>query len=137
MEGTFCQTKLPTVKGYVISGIVQFNESTKHFRSIRMLGKDTTIILDGETSTKHQGTDERERITYSKDWINYIISVKRYFNHSGTQSQVYDGPTPQVLNASHYEHKLFGGALGHVPGSSARVIHWNVHSINKHKKEKL
>lgn len=44
---TFCRPKPPNQSGFVISAVVQFNSRTQHFRTLRMLGRDLTVVLDG------------------------------------------------------------------------------------------
>lgn len=49
---SFFIPKPPNFSGYVRSGVVQYNSDSRHFRTVHMLGRDTTIVLDNGTSDR-------------------------------------------------------------------------------------
>ncbi len=63
-----------------------------------MLGRDSTVILDGSASTQLKGVEEREQTLASNEWRNYIVAYKR-FNDKGDPPP-YDGPEPIDLSPS-------------------------------------
>jgi hypothetical protein len=59
---TFCKTKLPGFKNFHMGSLIQYNAKTKHFRCIKMMGKATTFILDGNHITKFKQQNQRKLI---------------------------------------------------------------------------
>ena len=52
IKGTFARVRPPTITGYVISAVIQYHPQRKHFRTLRLMGKETTIVLDNSTSER-------------------------------------------------------------------------------------
>jgi hypothetical protein len=71
---TFCQTRLPGFKNTVIGSLIQYNANTKHFRCIKMSGKQFTLILDGNQLTRFKLASQRKSIIEDEQWTNYIAS---------------------------------------------------------------
>ena len=46
--GTFNDTKTPKFKGYVMGGVIQFHSEKNHFRVIKMFGRESGLLIDGD-----------------------------------------------------------------------------------------
>jgi hypothetical protein len=44
-------SKDPSFKRYIISGIIQFNPKSMYFRVVKLFGKDSGLLIDGENET--------------------------------------------------------------------------------------
>lgn len=65
-----------------------------------MLGRDTTIILDGGSSTGIEGKDERDELTIDSKWQNYIVDYRRL---RGKDARNYDRKKPYHLKPCDFE----------------------------------
>jgi hypothetical protein len=63
---------------HFIEGIIQYNQRKRHFRTIKMYGKNKTTILDGESIISYNEEDQRRIIIYDREWRNYIVTFKTY-----------------------------------------------------------
>ena len=86
-----------------------------------MLGRDTIIILDNDSSQKIEGTSQSEAVIRDRNGSTTQLDTR---NSELNLPQGISGPPPYLLQINDFSHGLFGGS------ESIRAIHWNLRSVN-------
>ena len=67
------------IEGYYTTGIIQSSKILNNFRTIKMMGKNITIISDGDSEKTVRGDYKlRNEILQERDWCNYILELSQY-----------------------------------------------------------
>lgn len=70
------EVRLPYFKGYKTIGHVQYNNTSKHFRTVRLFG-DKGFVLDMNTVTELQGYANIENCVNNSSWSTYILIFQK------------------------------------------------------------
>lgn len=76
---TFNVQRLPFIKGYFPESYIQYNESTQHFRTVKVFGKSKLCVIDQGERTEVQGELDRKKVIESVQWTNYVVIMKNVF----------------------------------------------------------
>lgn len=57
--GSFCKRVLPSFRDYVSTAAIQYNPTTRHFRTLKFTRNDCVIVLDGPTYREEMGTGRK------------------------------------------------------------------------------
>ena len=73
---TFNVMRLPFIKGYLVEGLVQYNEEKKHFRVLKMMGRNKVWVRDGCERIVVEGESEKKDLVENTQWVNYIAMYR-------------------------------------------------------------
>lgn len=126
--GVFQSARPPKVENYFVTGLIQFNISSGHFRFVDLYTRKRTVCVYDAGVKTELDAKEKDRVRDEPGWLNYIARYRRW----------YDSPQPEYgtgktnrLPVGWYMGKLFGGA------KKMQVVLWNVCSLNKWMREKV
>jgi hypothetical protein len=81
----FADSLIPRIDRYYVAGVIQ--EKNHHFRTIRMLSANNSIVYDGKEEVEYRTIEDRKRLTNSEGWNNYIISYSIRYNERNNSPQ--------------------------------------------------
>lgn len=85
IKGVFTQNVVPRFDRAYPQALIQYRD--QHFRTLKFVGRNVTVVLDGEEMTKVNGEEERKMLIDEIGWTNYIVHFKNF------REDIYQGET--------------------------------------------
>ena len=107
LRNSFIRPRIPKIEEHLISGVIQFHPTLRHFRFIKSLNAKESRIMDGTQIIELNTTDQRYEAFNNPEWLNYIVMYKNRDKGAPLPTL----PENSFLNPPQTEICLAGGSI--------------------------